>query len=91
VRVLLSGYYGFDNLGDDALLQIIVSQLKTRYPHVTIDALSAKPEITAHELGISTRTVEVHRASLMHKLKVRSLSDLLRLSFAAGMGAAEPV
>jgi polysaccharide pyruvyl transferase CsaB len=52
VRVLLSGYYGFDNLGDDALLQIIVSQLKTRYPHVTIDALSAKPEITAHELGI---------------------------------------
>ncbi len=52
MRVLLSGYYGFDNLGDDALLQIIVSQLKTRYPHVTIDALSAKPEITAHELGI---------------------------------------
>ena len=52
MRVLLSGYYGFDNLGDDALLQIIVSQLKTRYPHATIDALSAKPENTAHELGI---------------------------------------
>ena len=52
MRFLLSGYYGFDNLGDDALLQIIVSQLKTRYPHATIDALSAKPDITAHELGI---------------------------------------
>jgi polysaccharide pyruvyl transferase CsaB len=52
VRFLISGYYGFNNLGDDALLQIIVSQLKTRYPHATIDALSAEPERTAHELGI---------------------------------------
>jgi two-component system, LuxR family, response regulator FixJ len=47
-------------------------------------------KITAHELGISTRTVEVHRANLMHKLKLRTLSDVLRLSFAAGLGAVEP-
>jgi two-component system response regulator FixJ len=47
-------------------------------------------KITAHELGISTRTVEVHRANLMHKLKLRSLSDVLRLSFVAGLGAGEP-
>jgi two-component system response regulator FixJ len=46
-------------------------------------------KITAHELGISTRTVEVHRANLMQKLKVRSLSDVLRLSFAAGLGITE--
>ena len=52
MRVLLSGYYGFDNLGDDALLQIIVAQLKTRFPHATIDVLSNKPEVTAHELGV---------------------------------------
>jgi polysaccharide pyruvyl transferase CsaB len=52
VRFLLSGYYGFDNLGDDALLQVIVSQLKTRFPHATIDVLSAKPDVTAHELGV---------------------------------------
>ncbi|GAC1299943.1 MAG: polysaccharide pyruvyl transferase CsaB [Vulcanimicrobiaceae bacterium] len=53
MRFLLSGYYGFDNLGDDALLAIIVAQLRTRYPHATIDALSAKPDVTAHELGIT--------------------------------------
>ncbi|GAC1308963.1 MAG: polysaccharide pyruvyl transferase CsaB [Vulcanimicrobiaceae bacterium] len=52
MRFLLSGYYGFGNLGDDALLSIIVSQLRTRYPFATIDALSATPADTAHELGI---------------------------------------
>jgi len=31
-RFLLSGYYGFKNLGDEALVRIIVSQLKARYP-----------------------------------------------------------
>jgi two-component system response regulator FixJ len=41
----------------------------------------------AFDLGISPRTVEVHRANLMTKLGVRSLSDALRLAFAAGMGA----
>jgi len=40
----------------------------------------------AYDLGISPRTVEVHRANLMAKLDVRSLSDALRLAFAAGLG-----
>src|SRR5690606_12055615 len=33
----------------------------------------------ASELGISPRTVEVHRARVMAKLKARRLADLLRL------------
>jgi len=40
----------------------------------------------AFDLGISPRTVEVHRANLMSKLGVRSLSDALRLAFTAGLG-----
>jgi two-component system, LuxR family, response regulator FixJ len=40
----------------------------------------------AYDLGISPRTVEVHRANLMSKLEVRSLSEALRIAFAAGMG-----
>ncbi|MBX9797503.1 response regulator [Sphingomonas sp.] len=40
----------------------------------------------AFDLGISPRTVEVHRANLMTKLDVRSLSDALRIAFAAGLG-----
>jgi two-component system response regulator FixJ len=37
----------------------------------------------AYDLGISPRTVEIHRANLMSKLEVRSLSDALRLAFAS--------
>jgi two-component system response regulator FixJ len=36
----------------------------------------------AYDLGISPRTVEIHRANLMSKLEVRSLSEALRLAFA---------
>lgn len=40
----------------------------------------------AYDLGISPRTVEIHRANLMEKLGARSLSETLRLAFAAGLG-----
>jgi two-component system response regulator FixJ len=47
-------------------------------------------KLIAYELDIATRTVEVHRANLMEKLSARSLSDVLRIAFAAGLGDAEP-
>jgi len=37
----------------------------------------------AYDLGISPRTVEIHRANVMSKLKVKSLSEALRIAFAA--------
>ncbi|RYY29427.1 MAG: response regulator [Sphingomonadales bacterium] len=42
-------------------------------------------KVIAYELDISPRTVEIYRANLMEKLEVRSLSEALRISFAAGM------
>jgi two-component system response regulator FixJ len=39
----------------------------------------------AYDLGISPRTVEVHRARIMEKMGARSPSDLVRLAFAAGL------
>jgi two-component system, LuxR family, response regulator FixJ len=39
----------------------------------------------AYDLGISPRTVEIHRANLMNKLGVASLSEALRIAFAAGL------
>ncbi|MGJ8560490.1 MAG: response regulator transcription factor [Litorimonas sp.] len=36
-------------------------------------------KIVAHELGVSVRTVETHRARLKSKLGIKSLADLVRL------------
>ncbi|HKY83118.1 MAG TPA: response regulator FixJ [Sphingobium sp.] len=38
----------------------------------------------AYDLGISPRTVEIHRANLMQKLEVKSLAEALRIAFHAG-------
>ncbi|WP_353216769.1 response regulator [Sandarakinorhabdus sp.] len=40
-------------------------------------------KVIAYDLGISPRTVEIHRANLMTKLAVNSLSDALKIAFAA--------
>jgi two-component system response regulator FixJ len=40
-------------------------------------------KVVAYDLGISPRTVEIHRANLMTKLGVSSLSDALRIAFTA--------
>ncbi|HEX4105384.1 MAG TPA: response regulator [Rhizomicrobium sp.] len=45
--------------------------------------LGMSNKLVAHELGISPRTVETHRARLQTKLKARDLSNLVRLSIAA--------
>jgi len=40
-------------------------------------------KVIAHELGISVRTVETHRAHIMSKLGIKSLSELIRMMLAA--------
>jgi two-component system, LuxR family, response regulator FixJ len=42
-------------------------------------------KLIAFELKIAQRTVEVHRANLMEKLNARSLSEVLKIAFAAGL------
>jgi two-component system, LuxR family, response regulator FixJ len=39
----------------------------------------------AYDLAISPRTVEIHRARIMDKMGARSLSELIRMSLAAGV------
>ncbi|MEM6555881.1 MAG: response regulator [Pseudomonadota bacterium] len=50
-----------------------------------VDGLTNKG--IAEALSISPRTVEIHRAHLMEKLQVDSLSAALRIAFLAGIGA----
>jgi polysaccharide pyruvyl transferase CsaB len=54
VRVLLSGYYGFGNLGDEALLEVIAEQVRARFPSVQLEVLSATPQRTAAEYRVAS-------------------------------------
>ncbi|MGR4064378.1 MAG: polysaccharide pyruvyl transferase CsaB [Vulcanimicrobiaceae bacterium] len=53
MRALISGYYGFGNLGDEALLEVIVRRVRERFPSLELDVLSATPVQTASRLAVS--------------------------------------
>jgi polysaccharide pyruvyl transferase CsaB len=53
LRFLLSGYYGFGNAGDEAVLSGIVERLRSDYPDADITVLSADPAATANTHGVA--------------------------------------
>ena len=67
--------------------RLLLNGLTPRERDVLEGLVQGHPNKTiGYDLGISARTVEIHRANLMNKLEVRNLSDLLRIAFAAGVG-----
>ncbi|MBQ2837281.1 MAG: polysaccharide pyruvyl transferase CsaB [Peptococcaceae bacterium] len=54
MRVLLSGYYGFDNAGDEAVLYAIVQALRAEKPDIDITVLSNQPEQTSEQFGVKS-------------------------------------
>jgi two-component system, LuxR family, response regulator FixJ len=42
-------------------------------------------KVIAHNLSISPRTVEIHRAHLMEKMQARTLSSVIQMALAAGL------
>ena len=67
--------------------ELRVAGLTAREREVLAGLAEGLPNKTiAYDLGLSPRTVEIHRANLMQKLGVHSLSEALRIAFAAGMG-----
>ena len=51
-KILLSGYYGFNNAGDEAVLAALVQLLRRNLSDIEIVALSAAPNETAERLNI---------------------------------------
>ena len=52
-KILISGYYGFDNSGDDAILKAIVKDMKIKSSDLEITALSNNPAFTKKTYGIN--------------------------------------
>lgn len=52
-KIVVSGYYGFDNLGDEAILEVLTSELKEFSAPQDIVVLSQDPETTKKRYGVS--------------------------------------
>ncbi len=72
-KILISGFYGFDNAGDEAILQSIVSQICDISKDIDIVVLSACPEKTSHEFKIKS----VNRFNLFRILAAIKNCDIL--------------
>ena len=71
--------------------QVRLQALTPRERDVLEGLVRGHPNKTiAYDLDISPRTVEIHRANLMSKLEVASLSEALRIAFAAGLDERQP-
>ncbi len=77
-RYLISGYYGFGNAGDEAILQAIVDSLRTLDEQAEITVLSANPEQTAAE----------HRVAAIPRTNLWMIAERMRLAdlFISGGG-----
>jgi DNA-binding CsgD family transcriptional regulator len=53
-------------------------------------ASGATSKEIAQRLGISPRTVETHRESLMRKLEIKSVAGLTRFAIELGLDKADP-
>ena len=72
-RIIISGYYGFNNSGDDAILKAIVKDLQKECKDVEITAFSNNPQSTEEIYGINA----VNRLNIISVIKEIYRSDML--------------
>lgn len=70
MRVVLSGYYGFDNTGDEAVLAGMLRTMRESDPELEVTVLSGNPP----------ETERVHAVRAIGRTSVRSIARQLRAS-----------
>jgi len=81
-KIIVCGYYGFDNSGDEALLTSIVRCLRSQKPDVRITVLSGNPEKTREIYGVNAinrwSIVQIVRELLSCKLLISGGGSLIQ-------------
>lgn len=54
-KFLISGYYGFNNFGDDAILKVIIQGLKKNSDNPQITVFSSNPELTKNIYDVDSK------------------------------------
>ena len=72
-------------ISDPALLQQLDSLTPREREVLELLVIGHPNKVIAHRLNISPRTVEIHRAHVMEKMKARSLPELVRMAMQAGV------
>ncbi len=78
-RLVVSGYYGFGNLGDEAILEALLSSLRSRSPELEVVVLSGRPR----------ETERLHRVRAVHRSHLPSIVREMRRAdlFLSGGGS----
>lgn len=81
-EIIISGYYGFKNLGDDTLLRSLISALRSEKPDVRITVLCAKPHEMNKLYGVRTinryNVFKIRREMKSAKLLINGGGNLLQ-------------
>ncbi len=71
-KIVIGGYYGYGSLGDEAVLSVLINEIKTRYPCYEITVLSASPNKMKRLLGVRC----VHRYDTAALIRELSQAEL---------------
>ena len=72
-KILISGYYGFANAGDEAMLTAIIKSLRSHDPKVALTVISGHPQVTAVQYKVNS----LHRFNFWRIFRELGRCDLL--------------
>jgi polysaccharide pyruvyl transferase CsaB len=78
-RVVMTGWYGMGNLGDEVILQSIVSQLRSRIRNVSITVLSERPYQLRGYSGVKSLRITKRRLNSARRILAIARADIFIL------------
>lgn len=72
-RILIAGYYGFGNIGDEAVLRSMLADFRRELPAATYCVTSDAPDVTSQSCGVDA----VHWRDMPGVLKEVAAADLV--------------